>query len=275
MAGYLRRRAGRRAPVVLCAAVVLASDPAGASGFQLKEQSVSGLGNAYAGAAAIAEDASTIFFNPAGMARLQGTQVQGNLHLIVPEGKYIKASATDTLGSALTGGNGGDGAQDALVPATYFLWDISPQWKFGLGLNSPFGLVTSYDDNWVGRYHAITSSLQTIDIQPSVAYKFSDQLSIGVGLQAQYAKARLTNAIDFGTVCLGSLSAATCTALGLLPQRAAAMSGSWATIGPSAASSASSPSRSRARGSASTTVRKSPTRSRAMPTLRCRVPLRY
>ncbi len=154
-----------------CAAALGITLPAQshAAAFALIEQGVVPMGSAYAGGAAQAEDPSTVYFNPAGMTR--------------------------------TGGNGGDGGETGFVPNFYVTHRLSEQWAIGLGVNAPFGLATKYDDGWVGRYHAIESDIMTVNINPSVAFKVNDMLSLGVGISAQYVKAvKLSNAIDFGTI---------------------------------------------------------------------------
>jgi long-chain fatty acid transport protein len=164
-----------------------------ASGFSLIEESASGLGNAFAGGAASAEDASTVFFNPAGMTRLPGSQLSMAIHAIKPSVKF------SNRGSAATGGNGGDAGDWTAVPNFYAVTELSPSLRAGLGISSPFGLKTEYDPSWVGRFQAIKSDLKTININPSLAYKINDQFSIGAGLNAQYIRADLTNAIAVGT----------------------------------------------------------------------------
>ncbi|MGH8727627.1 MAG: OmpP1/FadL family transporter [Burkholderiales bacterium] len=183
---------------------VLSSSTALAAGFQLFEQSGSGLGNAFAGGAAAAEDASTVFFNPAGLTRIPGRQLVVAGHLIHVEAEFENQGST--LGFApipLSGGDGGDAGGSALVPNLYYAMDLPADLKFGLGVNAPFGLKTHYDAGWVGRYHALTSQLATININPSLAYKVNDVVSIGAGLDAMYADARLSNAVDFGLLALG------------------------------------------------------------------------
>ncbi|MSP48505.1 MAG: transporter [Alphaproteobacteria bacterium] len=207
-------------PALIASSVLLSTGSALAAGYALKEQGVSGLGNAYAGAAAVAEDPSTMFFNPAGLAKLRGNQVLGGASYIAPEAHFTNSGSTTPFGTAITGPNGGDAGQDAVLPHFYGMWDVNPNLKLGLAITSPYGLVTGYDDNWVGRYHAVTSKLATANIQPTIAYRVNDQLAVGAGFQAQYIKATLTSAVDFGTICLGSLPAATCGALGLSPQGA-------------------------------------------------------
>src|SRR5712692_5753668 len=151
------------------------SGGAGAAGFQLLEQNASGLGNAFAGTAAVAEDASTIFFNPAGMTRLPGSQL-----VIVASGIRLSAKFHDAGSSAALGTNeGGDAGDWAVLPILYYAMDINPSWKFGLGVNSPFGLKTEYDSQWIGRLQGIKSELQTININPSLAYRISDTVSVG------------------------------------------------------------------------------------------------
>ena len=170
-----------------------------AAGFALIEQSGSGMGNAYAGAAAVAEDASTIFFNPAGMTYIQGTQAVGALHLINPNSEFNNNGSVAGLGKPL--GDEGPNAGDlAFVPNLYFKMDITDNVKFGVGVNAPFGLKTEYDDKWIGRFQADKSEVKTININPSIAFKVSDQLSLGLGVSIMRAEAELTKAVNAGAL---------------------------------------------------------------------------
>lgn len=164
-----------------------------AAGFALIEQNASGLGNAYAGAAAVAQDASTVFFNPAGMTLLPDRQIVVAGHLIKP-----KAEFSGTVTPPIGGGEGGDAGDWALVPNAYFAYRLTPQVHLGIGLNSPFGLKTEYDSDWIGRYQAIKSEVKTINLNPSIAYKVSDTLSLGAGLNVQWIEAELTNRQPLG-----------------------------------------------------------------------------
>ena len=127
------------------------------AGFAIVEQSASGAGYAYAGAAAAARDASTIFFNPAGMALQSGNELQVGAHYIMPQADFKNQGSSIILGAPLTGGNGGDGGDAALVPNLYYMYRLSDQWKAGIGVTAPYGLVTEYDQDWVGRYYALTA----------------------------------------------------------------------------------------------------------------------
>ncbi|MDH5786258.1 MAG: outer membrane protein transport protein [Chromatiales bacterium] len=194
-----------------------------AGGFALIENSASGMGNAFAGASAVAEDASTLAFNPAGMTRLKGSQLVVAGHYISPQAKFSDDGSVDGLGTPLQGSDG-DAGVDAIVPNLYYVTELNDRWHMGLAMHAPFGMSTEYDDDWVGRYHALNSSLKVINFTPSVAYRHSDTFSAGLGVTAQYLDVTLSSAIDFGTLCLlqelGSvLPAGTCSAMSLTPQQ--------------------------------------------------------
>jgi long-chain fatty acid transport protein len=185
--------------------VFTTSITAEAAGFALIEQNASGMGNAYAGAAAIAEDASTIFFNPAGMTYIQGTQGVGAIHLIKPNAEFNDQGSIAATGRPL--GDEGPNAGDlALVPNMYFKMDLNETIKLGLGVNVPFGLKTEYDKEWLGRFQADMSELKTINFNPAIAFKVNDQLSLGFGISAMWAEATLTRAVNFGPAGQGSVN---------------------------------------------------------------------
>jgi len=185
--------------------IVGLSGSALASGFAIVEQSVSGLGNSFAGAVS-GEDASAMFFNPASITLLEGQQVTGGLHVIFPSTKFNATTATNALGGSLGTNNGGDGGVTALVPNLYYSNKINPKLSFGLAIDAPFGLATDYDTTWVGRYHAKESDVATININPVIAYKVTDQLTIAAGVSAEYMDVTLSSMIDGGLV--GALNGA-------------------------------------------------------------------
>ena len=177
------------------------------AGFALIEQSASGMGNAYAGAAASAEDASTIFFNPAGLTRLEDRQLVVAGHIVSTSAEF-SGTAADARGVAVTGGDGGDAGDAALVPNLYYAMPVREDLVFGLGINAPFGLKTEYDDGWVGRYHAIKSEVITVNINPSLAWQATPRLSLGAGVSAQYIEAELSQAVDQTSACYPQVIAA-------------------------------------------------------------------
>ncbi len=187
-----------------------------ASGFQLREQSPLSQGNAFAGVSAGGGDISSLFFNPAVMTQYEGWQFSFGGTYVGLSAKFEGGTATRTatlqgLGFqvapvTLTNLNTISGASShpnaaisAVLPEFNIMYSVNRDLKVGLSLNVPFGLTTEYDSNWIGRYHALKSDLKTIDIAPSLAYRATDQVSIGVAVIVRKADAELSNAVDYGT----------------------------------------------------------------------------
>jgi long-chain fatty acid transport protein len=179
-----------------------------AAGFQLIEQGVSGLGTAFSGGAAQAEDASTVFFNPAGMTRLEGTQAMAAVHIIVPQAEFDDdGSAHALLGPGGLGTEeSGDAGVVGVAPNFYLTHQLNDKVFLGLGVSAPFGLATSYDDDWIGRYHAIDSEVMTLNINPSVAFRLNDKFSVGIGANVQHVEAKLSNAVDTFLISAGAIT---------------------------------------------------------------------
>jgi long-chain fatty acid transport protein len=169
---------------------------ASAAGFQLQEQSASGLGVAYSGQAAAVHDASTAFWNPAGMSLLTGIQGTAALHYIMPSTKFSSSGPLPGGSTYNAFGNGGQGGESAFVPALYGTWMINPQWSVGLVINAPFGLGTEWDSRWAGQFHGIKSEIETLNINPTVSFKVNNMISLGAGVSYQQIKATLTNAVS-------------------------------------------------------------------------------
>jgi len=170
-----------------------------AAGFALIENSASGQGNAFAGAAAYAEDASTVWFNPAGMSKLKSNQLLVAGHIISPEASFTNDGSTDGSGNPLTGAND-ENSSTALVGNFYWVTDFGDKTKFGLGITTPFGLTTEYNDTWVGRYHAVKTDMKSINFNPSISREVNDKLSIGAGINMFITDITLTSAVDFGSL---------------------------------------------------------------------------
>jgi long-chain fatty acid transport protein len=172
-----------------------------ASGFQLQEQNASGLGVAYSGMAAAVQDASTVFWNPAGQALLPGFQGAASVNYVMPSIKYTDSGAS-TFGAL---GNDGDAGENALVPALYGSWMINSQWSVGLGINAPFGLSTKWGTPWAGQFHAVKSEIETLNINPTVAFKVNNAIQLGAGLGYQRLKATLTQAANLAGTAIGQV----------------------------------------------------------------------
>lgn len=211
-------------PAAIATALACWSQGAGASGFALMEQNASGLGNAYAGAAAVAEDAGTIYYNPAGMTRIKGRQFVGALSLIAPSMRFTDSGGSRVPGVGLPGlpalqnqggGDGGDAGGLAAIPAAYLSWEADPgKLWLGVSLNAPFGLSTEWDSGWIGRFHAIESSVESLTINPSVAWKVNETVSLGAGVSFQQMKATLTNAVPYSALAASTGGLAALTAVG-------------------------------------------------------------
>ena len=169
------------------------------AGFQISEQSGTGLGRAFAGWGVINDDLSNAFYNPAGLTLKKGSQIQGTLYLIDGKSRFTaEDGASTTFGAIPTVGQNDDGAKFAIVPNLYFTMDLTERLKYGFSITAPFGLATDYDRNWIGRFQAKESELKTVNINPSLAYKVNDSFSIGAGLVAEYAEATLSQALSNG-----------------------------------------------------------------------------
>jgi long-chain fatty acid transport protein len=209
-------------------ALALSAGQAFGSAFALAEQNVMGLGNAFAGAAATAEDANTVWHNPAGLARLNLPQVEAAIHMVIPSAKFQNANSQAAALQPL-GGTGGDAGSAAFVPNMYGSIAVSDALHLGIGVNVPFGLKTEYSDGWLGRYQALKSEIKTININPAFGWKVTPNFWVGAGANYQHFEATLTNNVNYsGALAQGYGQAA---AGGLItPAQALALSGASAGL---------------------------------------------
>ena len=166
--------------------VVLGVTPLMAGGLIAYEIGTADVGLASAGYNVRAQDASTVFTNPAGMTRLEGTQLLAAGQLDYGNMEFSIGPGTS---SALGGDNGGHafGSDGWFLGGGGFLsYSVSPELKLGFALTGNFGAPLEYDDNWVGRYYVQEGTLLGISMLPSIAYKFTDKLSLGASLNAMY-----------------------------------------------------------------------------------------
>ncbi|MCD8523867.1 MAG: outer membrane protein transport protein [Saccharospirillaceae bacterium] len=199
-------------PSVLAVAVAAASlFSAGvqASGFKINEQSASGAGRAFAGSAAVANDASVVFFNPAGMSRLERSQASFGFTYLQLEGSFegvrtdgagkdsnLAVSPTTPFGEAGVYNDGGDFMPDKVIPFGYIVHKLDDKAAVGLGIFAPFGTATDYKSGSLAGGFADETQLSAIDIQPTFSYKLSDTLSFGVGIDIVYAQGLLSKELD-------------------------------------------------------------------------------
>lgn len=160
--------------VVVAVAVLLATAPARGAGFNLLEHGAraSSLGGAVV---ARADDLSALFFNPAGLTQLPGLQVMAGVTLIAPstaiETRFGPFTSTTKMREDLF-----------FPPHLYVSYQVSPRVWLGLGLFSPFGLGVRFEPHWPGRFNNIQTTISTLNINPTAAFKLTELLSVAVGL---------------------------------------------------------------------------------------------
>lgn len=182
------------------------ASPAVAAGFYLQEQSTAALGSEFAGAGADARNASVMYYNPAAMTQLGGAQVNGNISVLKAwEDNRDRGSTITHPFTTGTTSTGGENSNDAIpvtpLPSLYAaapLPVLDDRIWVGFGASIPFGLSTKYDDNWFGRFDSVKSELTVLDLEPTAAFKATDWLSIGGGVDIERAIARLTGDVTNG-----------------------------------------------------------------------------
>lgn len=180
---------------------------ASASGFALQNQSGSANGNAFAGAAAAAEDGSTIFFNPAGMTYLpKGHTISLSGTVLNRSIKFKNTGTTTPTLNNATPDNGGEAGGTAFLPHGYWSWSVADDVWFGLGVGPTFGNKTEYDDNFIGRNAGFFADIEHININPSLAIKVNDFLSLGLGVNFTRAHVELKQGVPVNTLAAGNVN---------------------------------------------------------------------
>ncbi len=214
---------------ILISALVLLPGTTFAGSIQLFEHSAASVASGGTNQAE-AKDASAMFWNPAALTRLPGSNLSGALHFIEPTGKLADISGRAALtNTPLTGSDGGSAGVFSPAASLYYTKALTPDTTLGFAMTAPFGNALTFEDGWVGRYHALESELLTVDLGLSAGFKATPTLSLGFGVDMQYAKTTLGNALDLSATCLAVASqvggglGAECTANGFAtPGNAAA-----------------------------------------------------
>jgi long-chain fatty acid transport protein len=160
---------------------VVAGGTARAGGIMLYEFGTNDVGLAAAGYAARAQDAATVFTNPAGMSRLDKSQVLGGLQGLYGNLRFAPNASTTT-----TGGDGGNSLGWLPGGSLFVVEKINQDWSVGFGMLSYFGQSTTYDDSWVGRYYIQKGTLIGMTLTPAVSYRVNEKLSLGAGVNIMY-----------------------------------------------------------------------------------------
>src|SRR5262245_25083027 len=192
-------RVGPIIGVALCLSLLAVS--AWAGGAFLYELGTPDLGTAAAGRAAMAQDASTVVGNPAGMTRLDRSQLTGSMYTIIPSMQFDR-----NAGTTFSGGNGfnagapipSNSSVSVPVPAgsVFYVYSLSPDWKLGVGAVSAYGGGMNYGKQWVGRYVAQKLQLLSATLNPGIAYRLNEWMSIGVGFSVNYALLSQTTGVN-------------------------------------------------------------------------------
>ncbi|PKQ82301.1 long-chain fatty acid outer membrane transporter [Aeromonas sobria] len=186
---------------LIAATIALATGQVHAAAFQLNEHSASGLGRAYAGEAAIADNASVLARNPAAMTTFDKMAVSVSGTYIKPdvdvEGEINKVDKNGNKIAKLKDASESGIAPAAFVPASYFIQPLNDQWAWGIALFSNYGLSTEYSKTFAAGSGAGDTSLLTLNINPNIAYRINEQFSIGAGINAVYGAAELNRFAGF------------------------------------------------------------------------------
>jgi long-chain fatty acid transport protein len=170
---------------IAAAILLLLSQPAWGAGIALYETGAPDLGTASAGRAAMAADASTVATNPAGMTLLDRTQLMITSGAMLPAINFDRGPQTDVPGG---GGGGGNAGVFFPIGGVFYAQKITDRLWLGAALYSDFGLASDYSLNWVGRYYLTSSSFITGQVNPNIAYRVNDWLSVGAGFSFSVAR---------------------------------------------------------------------------------------
>lgn len=180
------------------------SGVANAGGFGITVQSASGGGNAATGHA-MSEDASVMYYNPALLSSVEGTQLNGGVSLIDADLQVTNtgsAAPLNATGFPVFGTNYEEPGGLSVTPSLFYKRDVGANKSFGLGINIPFGVTTEYEHDSFTRYEATKSALTTVNLNPAMSWQINEKLALGAGLNFQYGHAILAKSVDARLACL-------------------------------------------------------------------------
>lgn len=162
-----------------------------AGGFQLNEHGAKALamGGAFT---AIANDPSAIYWNGAGLSQLTGTNIMIGTSLIAPQSTFRGVTPDITKYRA----------KNLVFFPTHFFGShaFNDQWSVGLGFTTPFGLGTEWDENWIGKYLALKTTLMTFTVSPVVTYSPVKSISLSAGFVYSFANVEITRKSQLSTI---------------------------------------------------------------------------
>lgn len=168
-----------------------------ASSFQLLEQSPAQMGKAFAGTASDITDASTVYFNPAGMSRLEGNHLTLGGNAVFTEADFGNDGSSYTFnGNTVPVDGRGNTEETGFIPNAYWVMPLSEQFTLGLGAGGPFGLSSDFGTTWPGRYSATFSELEVMNFNATTSWAPTDQLAFGLGVNYQRIDVTLQSQFD-------------------------------------------------------------------------------
>lgn len=186
-------------------ALLIATAGANAGAFALREQSAAGQGASFAGVAA-GGALSSMFWNPAVMTQYAGKTFEVSTSLIIPHASHSYTASTLAGLSPAYAGTTSNSGDFAVVPSTYSSWQLNDRLWLGLSVNAPFGLGVNFQRFQAAAAYAQTSSIQSYNFQPVIAFKFNEMVSVAVGAQVQYMRVsynQLQNPLTGAVAVLG------------------------------------------------------------------------
>lgn len=194
----------RQTLLCCCAFTFLFPAVSWSAGLDFPAQSTSGMGTAQANAAE-ADDATTVYYNPAGMARLKGVNVSQGGQLVSANGHFENNGTTRADGQLTSGGNGGNFLPNAIVAGElYATAVVNDTVSIGLGVFVPYGAKLNYGASSVERYFLNKADIETLNINPSMSIRFDNKHSIGFGISAEVIHAKLKSQADVSAATLAT-----------------------------------------------------------------------
>ncbi|HHQ4569800.1 TPA: OmpP1/FadL family transporter [Aeromonas veronii] len=170
-----------------------------AAGFQLAEQSATGLGRAFAGEAAIADNASVLSRNAAAMTRFDQMALSGGVIYVSPDVNIEGNTRLPTKAGIVTSdASAHDIAAAAWVPNAYLIIPLSEQWRLGFSATSYYGLGVKMPDNYSAGHFGNVSDIKTMDLGTSLAYRINEMWSIGAGISAIQGEGEVGGVFNVG-----------------------------------------------------------------------------
>lgn len=190
---------------------VLTTTPAASSGFQINQHDARAIASSYAGVASTGGEIGFLAYTPASMRGLRQPSFTFGAVAALPRADYRDADAEVLGGLVPVAGRtaGGDATPDIVVPTFAAAAPVRDGWSIGVSAHVPFGLATEYERDWVGRYHAVESRVESLNLALSSSIDIGERVTLGASFRAQYLSVTLSNAVDAGGIAaaLGSTTA--------------------------------------------------------------------